>query len=274
MLLRSVEKEFVRITREVFGKELADEMNPILMRGLLDHVTGWSFSNRIGLGDIIPGTGLLKPSATKQELLREVENLAGAPTSFIAGVLNWTGGTLPAVLSGRQSPIELLRDSPVRAFKNLGDAWQFHNSGAIVDAKGYVVAKNVTNWEILGKAMGFYPSRAQVQMDWMAADTQEQAYASMIKTEALREAVTAKLEGNTDQQNRVKNYIAEWNEAAKGTRLEIRNFDKSVQNAYKEAKQPLAVRSLRSSAKGGRAEAKEMLRAYGVDEEVLQGIPD
>ena len=270
----SVEKEFVRITREVFGKELAEELNPILMRGLLDHVTGWSFSNRIGLGDIIPGTGLLKPSATKQELLREVENLAGAPTSFIAGVLNWTGGTLPAVLSGRQSPLELLRDSPVRAFKNLGDAWQFHNSGAIVDSKGYVVAKNATNWEILGKAMGFYPSRAQVQMDWMAADTQEQAYASMIKTEALREAVVAKLEGDTDKQTRVKNYIAEWNEASKGTRLEIRNFDKSVQNAYKEAKQPLALRSLKSSARGGRAEAKDMLRAYGVDEEVLQGIPD
>ena len=270
----SVEKEFVRITREVFGKELADELNPILMRGLVDHVTGWSFSNRLGLGDIIPGTGLLKPSATKQELLREVENLAGAPTSFIAGVLNWTGGTLPAVLTGRQSPLELLRDSPIRAFKNLGDAWQFHNSGAIVDSKGYVVAKNVSNWEILGKAMGFYPSRAQVQMDWMAADSQEQAYASMIKTEALREAVTAKLEGDTAHLSRVKTYISEWNEASKGTRLEIRNFDKSVQNAYKEAKQPLAIRSLKSSAKGGRAEAKDMLRAYGIDEEVLQGIPD
>jgi len=34
------------------------------------------------------------------------------------------------------------------------------------------------------------------------------------------------------------------------------------------------LRSLKSSSKGGRAEAKELLRIYGVDEETLSGIPD
>ena len=144
--------------------------------------------------DIIPGTGILKPSVTKDEILREVENLAGAPSSFLVGVVNWGTNTLPAVATGRQSPIELLRDSPIRAVKNLGDAWQYTSTGAILDNKGYVVAKNVSTWELLGKAMGFYPSRAQMQMDWMAADRQEQAYMSMVKTELTREGVAAKLE--------------------------------------------------------------------------------
>lgn len=270
----SVEKEFARLTADVFGAELASEINPILMRGLFDRMTGWSFSNRLGLGDIIPGTGILKPSATKDEILREVENLAGAPTSFIVGVLNWGGSTLPAVVTGRQSPMELLRDSPIRAIKNVGDAWKYADTGAILDNKGYVVAKNVSTWELFGKAMGFYPSRAQMQMDWMSADKQEQAYMSMIKTELTREGVAARLENDTERLAQVRKFVADWNEDTKGTRLEMRNFDRGLTQAYREASKPLAIRALKSSAKGGRMEAKDMLRLYGVDEETLAGIPD
>ena len=270
----SIEKEFARLTKEVFGAELAEEINPIIMRGLLDHFTGWSFSNRLGLGDIVPGTGLLKPSATKQELLREVVNIAGAPTSFLVGSLEYFTNTIPGVVTGRSSLSSLMTDAPVRAVKNFGEALKFQDTGAILDSKGYVVAKNVTAWEIMGKALGWYPSRAQAQMDWMMADSQEQAYMSMIKTEAVRRAVSARLSGDPEAEKSVKEYIKDWNESTKGTRLEIRNFDRSLAQAYREAQKPLALRSLKSSAKSGRAEAKEMLRLYGVDEETLQGLPD
>jgi len=270
----SIEKEFARLTRNVFGDELAAEINPIIMRGLLDHFTGLSFSNRLGLGDIIPGTGLLKPSATKQEILREVVNIAGAPTSFLAGAFEYTFNTLPAVATGRKGITSLATDSPFTAIKNLGTAFKFYDTGAIVDTKGYVVAQNATTWEILGKALGWYPARAQAQMDWLMADSQEQAYMSMIKTEAIRQAVAARLSGDADAEKDVKEYIKSWNESTKGTRLEIRNFEKGLSQAYREAQKPLALRALKSSAKGGRAEAKEMLRLYGVDEETLSGIPD
>ena len=270
----SIEKEFARLTRSVFGDELAAEINPIIMRGLLDHFTGLSFSNRLGLGDIIPGTGLLKPSATKQEILREVVNIAGAPTSFLAGAFEFTFNTLPAVATGRKGLSSLATDSPFTAIKNLGTAFKFYDTGAIVDTKGYVVAQNATTWEILGKALGWYPSRAQAQMDWLMADSQEQAYMSMIKTEATRQAVAARLSGDVDAEKDVKEYIKSWNESTKGTRLEIRNFEKGLNQAFREAKKPLALRALKSSAKGGRAEAKELLRIYGVDEETLSGIPD
>jgi len=270
----SIEKEFARLTRSVFGDELAAEINPIIMRGLLDHFTGWSFSNRLGLGDIVPGTGLLKPSATKQELLREVVNIAGAPTSFLVGSLEYFTNTIPGVVTGRSSLSSLMTDAPVRAVKNFGEALKFQDTGAILDSKGYVVAKNATAWEIMGKALGWYPSRAQAQMDWMMADSQEQAYMSMIKTEAVRRAVASRLSGDPESEKNVKDFVKDWNESTKGTRLEIRNFDRSVNQAFKEARKPLALRSLKSSAKSGRAEAKEMLRLYGVDEEVLNGIPD
>ena len=270
----SIEKEFARLTRNVFGDELAAEINPIIMRGLLDHFTGLSFSNRLGLGDIIPGTGLLKPSATKQEIIREIVNIAGAPTSFLAGTFEYAFNTLPAVAAGRKGLGALLTDSPATAIKNLGTAFKFYDTGAILDTKGYVVAQNATTWEILGKALGWYPARAQAQMDWLMADSQEQAYMSMIKTEATRQAVAARLSGDTQGEKDVKEYIKDWNESTKGTRLEIRNFDKGLSQAFREAKKPLALRSLKSSSRGGRAEAKELLRIYGVDEETLSGIPD
>lgn len=270
----SIEKEFARLTNNVFGAELAAEINPIMMRGLLDHFTGWSFSNRLGLGDIIPGTGLLKPSATKQEILREVVNIAGAPTSFLVGTFEYAFNTVPGVLTGRKSFSSLMGDSPVRAIANLGDAFKYHNTGAITDKKGYVVSQNATTWEIMGKAMGWHPSRAQAQMDWLMADSQEQAYMSMIKTEAVRRAVSARLSGNKEVEDEVKAYIKEWNTSTEGTRLEIKNFNRSVNQAFREAKKPMAVRALKSSAQAGRAEAKELLRLYGADEEALSGIPD
>ena len=189
-------------------------------------------------------------------------------------MLSWGASTLPAVATGRQSPIELLRDSPIRAIKNVGDAWKYSDTGAILDNKGYVVAKNVSTWELLGKAMGFYPSRAQMQMDWMSADKQEQAYMSMIKTELTREGVAARLENDTERLAQVRKFVSDWNEDTKGTRLEMRNFDRGLTQAYREASKPLAIRALKSSAKSGRMEAKDMLRLYGVDEETLAGIPD
>jgi ribosomal protein L33 len=111
-------------------------------------------------------------------------------------------------------------------------------------------------------------------MDWLMTDSQEQAYMTMIKTEATRQAVSARLSGDAEAEKEVKEYIKDWNESTKGTRLEIRNFDKGLNQAFREAKKPLALRSLKSSSKGGRAEAKELLRIYGVDEETLSGIPD
>ena len=270
----SVEKEFMRLNKSLLGEQMGAEVTQLMSRGVLDYMTGWSFSNRTGLGDIIPGTSLLKPSVGKAEIIREIENLAGAPTSFLVGTMNLVGTTIPAVVTGRQSPMELLRDSPVRAIKNMGDAWRYASTGALLDSKGYVVAKDATAWEILGKAIGFYPARAQAKNDWLAADSSEQEYASMIRTEAVREAVAARLENDKDRERNVKAYIREWNASTKGTRLEMANFDKAVERAYKEAKMPLQERALKSSSKMGREEARSLLRMYGADEDALEKAAD
>lgn len=261
----SVEKEFARLTRDAFGPELGAALSPLMLRGLLDATTGWSFSNRLGLGDVVPGTALFKPSASAQEKLREVENLAGAPTSFMIGVFDWAAGTVPAVLTGRQPFSKLLSDTPVRALKNVGEAWKYANTGAILDSKGYVVSQDASAWEIIGKAVGFYPSRAQVQMDWMMADDQEQRYGQMIRSEAIREAVAARINGDQARLANVQEYVRDWNTDTKGTRLEIKGFQRGVERAYREAVKPLAARALKSSAKAGRQEAEELAAMYGFE---------
>lgn len=267
----SLEKEFMRIVNETFGKEMGGEINAVMMRGVLDRIFGWSFSNRLGLGDIVPGTGLLKPSISKQEVIRELENIAGAPTSFISGSLSYVFDTVPGVITGRKGAGALVGDLPVRAIQNVSDSWKYAETGAILDKKGYVVAKNAAAHEILGKALGFYPSRAQMQMDWMAADRQEQAYMQYVKAEFIKRGVAARLRNDREAYNDIKETVREWNESVKGTRLEIRTFSQSVTRAYLEAKKPLVKRALKSSATGGREEAKELLRMYGIDESVLEG---
>jgi hypothetical protein len=93
----------------------------------------------------------------------------------------------------------------------------------------------------------------------------------MIKTDFTREAVAAKLAGDNDRLQAVFDNVQEWNDSTRGTRLEIRNFQRGVSLSMKESRKPLAVRYLKSSARGGRAEAKEILQLYGIDEEVMYG---
>jgi hypothetical protein len=259
----SLEKDFTRFMREALGAELGAEVTPAVMRGLLDQVTGWSFSNRLGLGDIVPGTALFKPSSSAQELVREIETLAGAPTSFMTGVYRWSTDTVPAVISGRAPLSTLLTQAPVRAIKNAGDAWKFANNGAILDSKGYVVSPDVTAWELVGKAVGFYPSRAQVQMDWMMADDQEQRYGQIIRSEVVREAVAARMSKDPERLRNTEKFVRDWNDANAGTRLEIKGFNRAVNVAFREATQPLAARKLKSSARAGRQEAEQLAAMYG-----------
>ncbi len=259
----SLEKDFTRFMREALGAELGAEVTPAVMRGLLDQVTGWSFSNRLGLGDIVPGTALFKPSSSAQELVREIETLAGAPTSFMTGVYRWSTDTVPAVISGRAPLSTLLTQAPVRAIKNAGDAWKFGNNGAILDSKGYVVSPDVTAWELVGKAVGFYPSRAQVQMDWMMADDQEQRYGQIIRSEVVREAVAARMSKDPERLRNTEKFVRDWNDANAGTRLEIKGFNRAVNVAFREATQPLAARKLKSSARAGRQEAEQLAAMYG-----------
>lgn len=93
----------------------------------------------------------------------------------------------------------------------------------------------------------------------------------MIKTDFTREAVAAKLEGDYDRYQDVLATVREWNDSTRGTRMEIRNFERGVSQSLKESRKPLAARYLKSSARGGRAEAKEILQLYGIDEEVMYG---
>jgi hypothetical protein len=75
--------------------------------------------------------------------------------------------------------------------------------------------------------------------------------------------------GDRERMAEIVGYVNDWNEDAKGTGLEIRNFSRDANRAAKEWSRPTALRYMKSAPKGVRPETMDLLRALGVDEDVL-----
>jgi len=62
--------------------------------------------------------------------------------------------------------------------------------------------------------------------------------------------------------------VRQWNEDAEGTGLEISTFTRSANRAAREAERPTAQRYLKSAPKAMRPETMELLRLYGLEDEI------
>jgi len=52
------------------------------------------------------------------------------------------------------------RESSIAALRAISDAWAYTRDGTITNAQGKVVSRDLTNWTIVLRALGFYPSKA------------------------------------------------------------------------------------------------------------------
>jgi hypothetical protein len=111
---------------------------------------------------------------------------------------------------------------------------------------------------IITRLAGFYPSQAANQYDVIrianrTTDYQKEAVAS------FRHAwIKATLRGDTQTANEIMNDVREWNNATRGTPLEIRNFSTGNTRALREAQRPAGERALRAAPRA----AQEDIRGF------------
>lgn len=242
------------------------------MRGAVDRVTGMTFSTRVGMGDLIPLTGMFKAGS---DPAREAENFAGPVFSGLTGLIG-TAGSLAnygaEVLGLRQdttSFASIARESPIAALRNIADGLTFLSDGQITNAQGKVVSKEAPTHVIISRMLGFYPAIATQQNDVVRMSKQTAEYAKAIKAEYVSAYAKARIGGDTTRMNEIASYVRDWNEDAKGTGLEIRNFVRDATRSAREWERPTALRYLKSAPKGVRPETMELLRALGIDEDEI-----
>lgn len=246
---------------------IAPGMTPVLMRGLLNTITPANVADRVSLSNIIPGTGIALAGA---DVGREMMEIAGPVASFLQGavatsadIARWGLGTA-GVIDNTTPFTKVMRESPVVMLRALGDMMAYDNAGAIVSQKGYVVSRDLTLGTMLTRALGFYPSAAVAENDVVRLSKRISDYQKDISGIYRGQYVAAKIGKDEDRAREVLQMVRDWNEAAKGTGLEIRGFEGSANRALREAKRSATERYLKAAPKAMRPETQRTLELYGV----------
>jgi hypothetical protein len=249
---------------------IAPGMSPFLLRGVINNITPANVADRVSLSNIVPGTGIALAGA---DVGRELIEIAGPVASFLQGALA-TGASTGKYLAetvglspDTTSINSILRASPVTMARALGDMYAYHNTGAIVSRKGYVVSEDLHWGTMLTRLLGFYPAAAVAENDVVRVSTRMADYQKDIAATYRGIYVASRLADDPERTQEVRDMVRDWNEAAKGTGLEIRNFERSANRALREAQRTATERYLRAAPKAMRPETQEILNIYGVEED-------
>lgn len=249
---------------------IAPGMTPVLMKGALNSITPANWADRVSLGNIAPGSAIALAGA---DVGRELIEIMGPMASFLQGAVVTSadiakyGLETVGVLPDTTSINGILRESPVAMFRALGDMWAYNNAGAIVSQKGYVVSEDLHLGTMLARALGFYPAAATAENDVVRLAKRVGDYQKDIAATYRGMYISAKIAKDNERAREVVQMVRDWNENAKGTGLELRNFEAGANRALREAQRPATERFLRTQPLAVRPATEEMLRMYGVGEE-------
>ena len=248
---------------------IAPGMTPILMRGLLNTITPANVADRVSLSNIIPGTGIALAGA---DVGRELIEIAGPVASFLQGAVAMSadmaryGLETVGVLDDKTSLNKIARESPVAMLRALGDMVAYNNAGAIISQKGFVVSQDLHLGTMLTRALGFYPASAVAENDVVRMSKRIGDYQKDVAATYRGLYVSAKIAKDNDRAREVVQMVKDWNEAAKGTGLEIRSFEGSANRALREAQRTATERYLKAAPRTMRPETERILELYGVTE--------
>ena len=244
--MASVRVELAQMLDEVFPG-----MSPYVLRGFANSYFPGNIADRVSVGNFIPGTGILLAGAN---VGRELTDIAGPAAGMLTGIATSSIDLLRAMTTERVTMIDVLRESPVTMGRALGDTIAYVQSGAIVDRRGYVVSQEIPTTMLAARLLGFYPSEAAQQYDVIRASKRITDYQKEVVAGFRVAWIKAKIQGNEAQAQAIVESVNDWNEGARGTALEIRNFLPNANRALREAQRPAGERFLRAAPRAAREE--------------------
>lgn len=270
----SVESELYK-----FFDSIVPGSAPYLMRGGLDRLTGATVSTRLGMGDLVPLSGVLRAGA---EPWREAEQFAGPVFSGLLGLFGMGssiakyGAEAVGLKPDVTTVTDILRESPIAMGRALGDTLAYASDGAITNAQGKMVSKDLSTMTFITRMLGFYPAIATQQNDVVRAAKITDAYAKEIKAEFTAAYIKAAMAnngtGDVKAMNNILQQVQEWNDAAEGTGLQLRKFQATANRALREASRPTALRYIKTAPMGLRPEVRDLLNIHGITDEDLMGM--
>jgi hypothetical protein len=225
-------------------------------------------ADRTSLGNIFPGTGIaLAGSNTANELMEIFGPVAG----FVDGLIGTTKSTVnymaqtAGIAAGDTSFASLVRNGPFTMGRALGDMMAYQDTGAIVGLNGYVISRDLTPITYIGRALGFYPAAAVSENDVVRISRRVNDYTTEVSAMYRGMYISARLSNDPGRAQEVVQQVNAWNEAAKGSGMEIRNFVVNANRALREAERTTTERYRRTTPIASRGFTEDMIRIYGLD---------
>ena len=258
----TVEKELT-----MFIEEVAPGSSPLVMRGLLDKITGATMSTRLGFGDLIPLTGVAKEGS---DPWRETQNFLGPV--WAAGDQTVAALTLFANYSAEVVGLkddttnfkDVLRSQPYGGIRAIADAYTYYDDGVITNKQGKVLDKNVAFHEIFLRALNFYPASASYQNDIIRMTKQTGDYVKSFKMKFSEAYVKAKISGDRSEMRRIERDVRAHNRTHRNSEFYLDDWKASANRMYDAWKLPAAERFRKFSTKRSRPDIDKLIKAYDI----------
>ena len=236
--------------KEFFSKMVGNDLADFIMGGITSLPgSPIDLSGRLGLGNLIPGTGVL---TKKTSYTRDVMEIAGPAGSMVS---NWA--TAAGQLAQGEVGKAAKTISPVAA-QNFIKMTDMLSMGQYRDEKGRKVI-DTDAWEAIAKGIGFQPSSVKRVQE--ATSTQQNLIGqNRLAWQEIRDlAVAGRLEKDQDKLAEARRRFGEWNR--NNPESPIKWNESSIANSVKEASKPKAERIADAAPKQIRNSVKKELES-------------
>lgn len=207
-------------------------------------------SQRLGMADLLPATGVLKPSETrKEDQLLEIGGVAGSfiRDYAIKGLPEYLSGDIEGALQKRAAPSAL-----VNAY--LG--WKMYSEGIYTDTRGRKVM-DVSPLDAAMKGIGLQPAGVAAESRAAGTAFEKRALFSKVKSEITEQMALGQFENDKAKIQAARERLADWNR--KNPDAQIVLSGQAVRRRVTEMRRDRADRLVRSTPKELRAQVREVV---------------
>lgn len=204
----------LRSKRELAHKILGEQLGDFALYGLSSFLPV-DFQGRLGLGNLIPGTGMLKKSNTAMESVRSIVEIAG-PTASIG---TQVGDAAEA--ASEENYDQARRNLAPKAVKDLMMGLDMLDKGYAVDAAGNKKV-NTTPADAYIKMLGFNPTVVAQKNRSQMVERQDINLQKETESSIVKQMARALSEGDKELEKKADRRLENWNKSNPNTPIVIK----------------------------------------------------
>jgi hypothetical protein len=199
-------------------------------------------SARMGVGNLIPGTGMLLKS--EKDASKDFAEIAGPAGNLVTGARDLAvNGNARALMP--------------TAIANLSKALEMYQTGQYRDTRGRKVM-DVGAGDAVTKALGFQPQQVASDSRKRQVQAQQNNLAKQVQAEIVQQWAAGIVDGEPDQVKAARDRVAKWNRDNPESRIAV--SPAAVAGRAREMRRDADERAVRGAPKTMRADARAVLQ--------------